>query len=160
MFSTLSIIGAKYLFIVIAGIAFVYFLKQPRVEQKRLVLFAVLTLPLTYLVSKLGALLYNDPRPFIAGHFRPLMPHDPDNGFPSDHVLLCASIASLFYPSSKELSLTLWALTVLVGLSRIYVGLHHPVDIIGSMLMAIGVAAVVYYFIKGRSISGASTSLR
>jgi hypothetical protein len=77
MFSTLSIIGAKYLFIVIAGIAFVYFLRQPRVEQKRLVLFAVLTLPLTYLVSKLGALLYNDPQPFIAGHFIPLMPHDP-----------------------------------------------------------------------------------
>ena len=36
MINTLSIIGAKYLFIVIAGIAFVYFLRLPRAEQKRL----------------------------------------------------------------------------------------------------------------------------
>ncbi len=159
MLDTLSIIGAKYLFIVIAGVAFVYFLKQPRGEQKRLVLFAALALPLVYVVSKIGALLYYDPRPFVSGHFRPLIPHEPDNGFPSDHVLLGASIAALVYPSSKGLSLALWALTLLVGMSRVYTGLHHPVDIIGSILMAIVVAALVYHVIKGRNISRDSTSL-
>src|SRR3979409_1476675 len=105
LLDTLSIFGAKYLFIVIGGIALVYFLKQPRSRRKRIVIFAALTLPLTYIVSKIGALLYNDPRPFVAGHFIPLIPHEPDNGFPSDHVLLCAGIAALIYPSSRSLSL-------------------------------------------------------
>lgn len=144
MLDTLSIFGAKYLFIVIAGIALVYFLKQPRSRQKRIVIFAALTLPLTYIASKVGALLYNDPRPFVAGHFIPLVQHEPDNGFPSDHVLLCAGIAAVIYPSRKGLSLILWALTLLVGVSRIHTGLHHPVDIIGSTIMAIVVAAIVY----------------
>jgi len=157
MLNTLSIIGAKYLFIMIAGIAFVYFLKQPRGEQKRLVLFAALTLPLAYVVSKIGAFLYNDPRPFVAGYFVPLIPHEPDNGFPSDHVLLCASIAALIYPSSKRLSLALWALTLLVGLSRVYTGLHHPVDIIGSMLMAIVVAALTYRIVARKKLTTGST---
>jgi undecaprenyl-diphosphatase len=148
MLDTLSIIGAAYLFIVVAGIAFVYFLRQPRFEQKRLVLSAALTLPLVYVVSKLGALLYNDPRPFVAGRFVPLIPHEPDNGFPSDHVLLCASIAAIIYLSSKRLSLVLWALTLLVGLSRVYTGLHHVADIIGSMLMATVVTAIVYLAIR------------
>ena len=157
MLNTLSIIGAKYLFIVIGVIAFVYFLKQPRGEQKRLVLFAALTLPLAYVVSKIGAFLYNDPRPFVAGHFVPLIPHEPDNGFPSDHVLLCASIAALIYPSSKRLSLALWALTLLVGFSRVYTGLHHPVDIIGSMLMAIVVAALTYRIVARKKLTTGST---
>src|SRR6266849_5327177 len=122
MLNTLSIIGANYLFIAIAGMAFVYFLKQPRGEQKRLVLFAALTLPLAYAVSKIGALFYYDPRPFVAGHYVPLIPHEPDNGFPSDHVLLCASIAAVVYPSSKGLSLTLGA----HSLSGLVARLHRP----------------------------------
>jgi hypothetical protein len=36
MLDTLSILGAEYLFVVIAGIAFLYFLKQPRDEQNGL----------------------------------------------------------------------------------------------------------------------------
>jgi undecaprenyl-diphosphatase len=144
LLDTLSIFGAKYLFIVIAGIALVYFLKQPRSRQKRIVIFAALTLPLTYIVSKIAALLYADPRPFVSGQFIPLIPHEPDNGFPSDHVLLCAGLAAVIYPSSKSLSLILWALTLLVGMSRVHTGLHHPIDIIGSIIMAIVVAAIVY----------------
>jgi undecaprenyl-diphosphatase len=155
---TLSIVGAKYLFIVIAGIAFVYFLKQPRSKQKRILMFAALTLPVTFIVSKIGGLLYNDPRPFVVGHFIPLIPHEPDNGFPSDHVLLCASIAAVIYPSSKSLSLILWALTLLVGISRVLTGLHHSVDVIGSIMLAIVVAAIVYRIINRRKIRADSTN--
>ena len=148
MLDTLSIFGAEYLFIVIAGIALVYFLRQPRSAQKRIVIFAALTLPLIFIVSKIAALFYDDPRPFVVGHFIPLIPHEPDNGFPSDHVLLCAGIAAIIYPSSKSLSLILWALTLLVGMSRVQVGLHHPVDIVGSIGMAIAVAALACLIIK------------
>lgn len=159
MLNTLSIIGAKYLFVVIAGIALVFFLRQPRDEQKRIVIFVGLALPLAYIVSKIGALLYFDPRPFVIGHFIPLIPHEPDNGFPSDHVLLCASIAAVVYPSSKRLSIILWTLTLLVGMSRVYTGLHHPIDIIGSVLIAIVVALLVYQFLK-RKKRGADSSPR
>ena len=121
-------------------------------------MFAALTLPVTFIVSKIGALLYNDPRPFVVGHFIPLIPHEPDNGFPSDHVLLCASIAAIIYPSSKRLSLILWALTLLVGVSRVHIGLHHSEDVIGSIMLAISVAAIVYRIINRRKISADSTN--
>ncbi len=149
MFDKPSIFGAKYLFIVIGVMALVYFFGQPRSMQKRIVIFAAVTLPLIYIVSKIGGLLYDDPRPFVVGHFVPLIPHEPDNGFPSDHVLLGAGLAAVIYPSSKRLSLMLWVLTLLVGMSRVQVGLHRPIDIIGSIGMAIVVAAIVYRLIMG-----------
>src|SRR6266851_3970575 len=148
MVDTLSIIAANYLWYGIIGIAVVYFLIQSRPEQKRLLIFAALVLPLVYIVSILGGALYNDPRPFVVGHFTPLIPHKPNNGFPSDHVLWSAATAAIVFPSNKYLSPLLWVLTVLVGAARVHAGVHHPIDIVGSMLMAIVAASIVYLIIR------------
>ncbi len=99
MFDTLLIIAANYLWYVIIGIAVVYFLFQPRGEQKRMLIFAALVLPLVYIVSILGGALYYDPRPFVVEHFAPLISHKPSNGFPSDHVLWSAATAAIIFPS-------------------------------------------------------------
>ena len=115
-------------------------------------IFAALTLPLTFIVSKIGALLYFDPRPFVVGHFIPLIPHEPDNGFPSDHVLLCASIAAVVFPSNKYLGIVLLLLTLMVGVARVHTGVHHAIDIIGSLVIALAVAGLVYYVIRSRGM--------
>src|SRR3989442_15150999 len=149
MVDTLSIFAANYLWYVIIGIAVVYFLIQSRPEQKRMVILAALVLPLVYLISLLGGAFYYDPRPFVVEHFTPLIPHKPSNGFPSDHVLWSAATAAIIFPNNKYLSLLLWVPTILVGAARVHAGVHHPMDIVGSMLMAI-VAASIVYLIIGR----------
>src|SRR2546422_10866940 len=148
MVDTLSIFAANYLWYVIIGIAVAYFLIQPRAEQKRMLIFAALVLPLVYLVSIVGGALYDDPRPFVVEHFTPLFPHKPSNGFPSDHVLWSAATSAIIFPSNKYLSLLLWVLTILVGAARLHAGVHHPIDIVGSMLMAIVVASIVHLIIR------------
>ena len=148
MFDTLSIFAANYLWYVIIGIAVVYFLIESRPEQKRMLIFAALVLSLVYLVSLLGGALYYDPRPFVVEHFTPLIPHKPSNGFPSDHVLWSAATAAVIFPINKYLSLILWLLTILVGASRVHAGVHHPIDIVGSMLMTIVVASIIYFIIR------------
>ncbi len=147
MLDTLSIFAANYLWYAIMGIAVVYFLMQSRPRQKRMLIFAALVLPLVYIVSLIGGALYDDPRPFVAGHFTPLIPHKPSNGFPSDHVLWSAATAAIIFPNNKYLSLILWLLAVLVGASRVYVGVHHPIDILGSIAMAVVVTSIVYLII-------------
>ena len=144
MLDSLSILGWEYLFIVIAGIVLICLITQSRAERRRILLFGSLTLPVAYVVGKLCGYLYDDPRPFVAEHFSPLIPHGADTGFPSDHVLLCASIAAIVYPSNRWLSLSLWAVTLLVGASRVRAGIHHPIDIIGSISIAIVVAWLIY----------------
>ncbi len=148
MLDSLSIIGANYLWFLIIGIAVAYFLIQPRSEQKRMLIFATLMLPLVYVVSLLDGALYNDPRPFVVGDFVPLIPHKANNGFPSDHVLWSAAMSAIIFPGNRYLSLILWVLTILVGASRVYVGVHHPIDIVGSILMVILIAALTHFIIK------------
>ncbi len=160
MVDTLSIFAANYLWYVIISIAVVYFLIQPRPEQKRMLILAALVLPLVYLVSLLGGALYYDPRPFVVGHFAPLIPHKPNNGFPSDHVLWSTATAAIILPSNEYLSLLLWLLTILVGASRVHAGVHHPIDIVGSITIAVLVTAVVYLVIGRIELFRDSTNSR
>jgi len=90
---------------------------------------AALVLPHVYIVSLLGGALYDDPRPFAVEHSVPLIPHKPNNGFPSDHVLWSATTAAIIFPSNKYVSLILWLLTILVGASRVHLGVHYPIDL-------------------------------
>src|SRR5713226_9208399 len=160
MVVTLSIIAANYLWYMIIGIAVVYFLIESRPEQKRMLIFAALVLPLVYLVSIIGGALYYDSRPFVVEHFTPLIPHKPSNGFPSDHVLWSAATAAIMFPSNKYLSLILWVLTTLVGAARVHAGVHHPIDIIGSKLMAIVAAMLAYFIIERVSVLRSTTATK
>ena len=141
---TLAVFGAKYLFLAVVGISAVFFLRQPRAVKRRMATYAVVAWPLMLVIARAIAHFYFDPRPFVVGGFQPLVPHEADNGFPSDHALLCAAIASLLFPFDKKLSTVAWTLTILVGVSRVYVGIHHPIDVFGSMTIAATISAIVY----------------
>ena len=131
------IFGAKYLYILVLIIALADFLRQSKNTKIRMIALAIIALPLTYVVSKILGYFYYDPRPFVQNHFLPLIPHDPDNGFPSDHAILVGAISSVWFYFNKRLSFILWVIAILVGVSRIAVGIHHPVDIIGGFIIAI-----------------------
>ena len=152
MLDKLSIFAANYLWYVIIGIAIVHFFVPSCHEKIHLLIFAILVLVLVYLVSLLAGALYYDPRPFVIGHYTPLIPHKPTNGFPSDHVLWTAAIAAIIFPNNKYLSLVLWILTAAVGIARVYVGVHHATDVIGSMVIAAAVTALVHYSLKRLNI--------
>ncbi len=142
------IFSAQYLYLFLLLIAFLYLLKQPRIIKKKIVSLGILSLPLTYLTAKLIAYFYYNPRPFVENNFLPLIPHSPDNGFPSDHTLLGAALAFLFYPFNKKISYLLLVFTFIIGLSRVYVGIHHFIDILASVLIAAGVTFFCFLLIK------------
>ena len=144
----IMILCAKYLYLVVILIAVVYLFVQPRKRQKELLIFALVTLPLTYALAWIAGHLYYDPRPFVAQHITPLIPHAPTNGFPSDHTLITAALAAVLFPFNKKLGIASAVLALLVGVSRVYVHIHSPIDIVGSFVIAFAVAAVVYFSLR------------
>jgi undecaprenyl-diphosphatase len=97
---------------------------------------------LSLILAKLGSALVQDPRPFVVGHFTPLIPHSADNGFPSDHTLLSSFLGYAILRYSKKLGIAMLLVAALIGASRVAAGVHHPLDILGSFVIA-GIACLV-----------------
>ena len=152
MLKGLIIFAAQYLYLVIMLIAAVHFFLLPKGEKKFFVILAVIALPCIYATSKIVAHFYFDPRPFVVGHFTPLIPHSPDNGFPSDHALLTSAVASVMFVYNKKVSLVLWVLTLIVGVARVMAGVHHMVDIIGAVTISILLTPIIEYVLKRQRV--------
>ena len=84
------IFDAKYLYLIIIIISFTWFLTQPKPKQREILIITCICLPLILIISGIASHLYYNPRPFVLGHFKPLIPHKADNGFPSHHMLLAS----------------------------------------------------------------------
>ncbi|MDQ2741497.1 MAG: phosphatase PAP2 family protein [Chloroflexota bacterium] len=106
--------------------------RKPGSTILRWTVAAVLTLLLSFLGAQIAAALYNDPRPFVVGHYRPLIAHVADNGFPSDHSLLAAAIVAVVAFARWLWTLPFVLLGGIVEAARVGAGLHHPIDVVGS----------------------------
>lgn len=145
---TVAVFITQYLYLFVLLISAIFFFLQPRKIQRSLIVCGVIIALLAYIASRIAGLLYFDPRPFVVGHFIPLIAHAPDNGFPSDHVLLTGAIAMVIWFYNKKLSAILWAVALLIGWARIYGGIHHVADIAGSIAIVLASGAAYAFIIK------------
>ncbi len=144
---------AQYLYLAVLLVAATFFFLQPRKTQKGMIVCGVVVAPLAYVLSKIAGLLYYNPRPFVVGHFTPLIAHAADNGFPSDHVLLTGAVAMVIFFYNKKLSAVLWMLALLIGLARVYSGIHHVEDVLGSIVIVLISGTAYYLAIRRRTRS-------
>lgn len=130
------IFGAEYAIYFVFILMFFFSIKGGIKEKKSLFL-ALICLPIAVIIVKLIHLFFFEPRPFIDYDISPLIQHKADASFPSRHTLIAAVIAfSYIYFKSKWAPLFL-LLMLWVGISRIYVGVHYPLDIIGGIATGI-----------------------
>ena len=141
----ITLLTAKYLYLLIGVIAFGYWLTLPKRQKVQVAIFGLIAAIVAYGLAKIGGALYFDPRPFVFHNLTPLYPHTPDNGFPSDHTLLSAFIAVTIYAVHKRLGLILMAMALLVGGARVIGNIHSPIDIAGSVVFALLGGFVAYY---------------
>jgi undecaprenyl-diphosphatase len=65
--------------------------------------------------------------------------------FPSQHSAVFATIATCAFFLNKKLGIIFIVISVLVGLSRIVIGVHYPLDILGGFFFG---TLVGLFFIK------------
>lgn len=116
-------------------------------QRRRLFAVAALSLALSYALGKLAGALWYDPRPFTEGVVA-LFSHVADNGFPSDHMLFGAAVASVAFIFNRPLGLVLWVLALLVGAARVLAGVHHWADIAGAAVVALISVFIVNFFVS------------
>lgn len=135
--NTLVVLAAKYLLLLSFIIAGLIFLKETGENKKKMVIVGFLSGAISSLLLKISSLAINDPRPFAVNHVIPLIPHAADNGFPSDHTLLTMWIAFVIFMFNRRVGFILMVISLIVGISRISALIHHPIDVIGSIVIAV-----------------------
>jgi undecaprenyl-diphosphatase len=92
---------------------------------------------------------FNVPRPFLALNGSCVYGFKPSTAsFPSGHMLTCSAMAMLVYLYNKK-NYFAWilgfAFALLVGYTRMYLGVHFPTDIIGGAFFGVVIALIWYY---------------
>ncbi len=119
-------------------------------SKERKIVFAykaLSALPIAFLLGRLANFFISSPRPFVVENIQPLIAHIPDNGFPSEHTLLVATISALVYTEHKILGLILGVLALGVGFARVQANVHHGIDIVGSITIAVASVCIAYHFV-------------
>ena len=125
-----------YLFLLIFAIAWF----RGSYEVKTGIIKAFIFTAITLLMSEVLSAILNTPRPFVIDVGRTLIEHAPTGSFPSNHMSIFSGIAFAYYFSpQRDLGRILIWTAWLVAWSRVYVGVHFPIDMLGAFLMAITV---------------------
>ncbi|HZQ65894.1 MAG TPA: phosphatase PAP2 family protein [Gaiellaceae bacterium] len=142
-----EVFNAWAIFAVVAVAGSVWFLARPggSLRSKLAALSAAAAAGLALLVNAVLGTLWYHPRPFV-GHPHAtvlLIDHGRDNSFPSDHASVAFAVAFAVLVFHRRLGVLLVVAAAGVGLDRILVGVHYPLDVAASVLVGLGSALLV-----------------
>lgn len=78
----------------------------------------------------------NQPRPFEALGFAPLVAADPGGSFPSGHAAFFFALAAAVWQIDRRWGAVYAVLAFVNGIARVYAGVHWPIDIVGGAAIA------------------------
>ncbi len=126
VFVTTDLIYILFLAVLILGI-------KGGVKEKRSFLLILVGLPIAFLLIKLIHLILFEPRPFVTFNLLPIVSESADSAsFPSRHVTMAAVVAFAYTYFKSKWALFFLFIMLLIGVSRVYVGVHYPLDIVGG----------------------------
>jgi len=122
----------------------VYFWFYGEDEGRQTVILTGVAVAGALLVNQVIGHIYFRPRPFAAHKVALLVPRSLDPSFPSDHATFAFAIASTVWLRHRHLGIIVIGLAALIAISRVFVGMHYPLDVIGSATIGMCSALVTW----------------
>lgn len=123
----------------------IFLLVYPKQEVRGIGLQLIIALSSTQLIVQSIKRIVNRPRPYITlSDILPINPPACSYSFPSGHTCAAFSIALILSKNIPSLSLIFIPLALLVGVSRVYLGVHYPTDTVIGSLIAYGAFKIIF----------------
>lgn len=125
---------------------FQWFFIKEKVRTRTILAGAILSFIISEMIGKVLGVFVEHPQPFATlPHVNQLISHEIDNSFPSDHTLLFFSICMMLFLGSKSSKRIFYLLiAALVGFSRIWVGVHYPMDVLVAAFIGTIVSSMLF----------------
>jgi len=152
----IGVFFAEYLLWIIVGILVILFL----IKKTRLMIIitGISIIFGRYIIAEIIKRLYSSPRPYlILDNVKKLISENHDyQSFPSGHTVIFFALATAIYFFNKKWGIVCFVLAILVGLSRIYVGVHWPIDIAAGAMIGIVAGILVQIVFKKTRVDRSS----
>jgi len=127
-FYTITLLGETYIYVWIAII-----LTAALLIYRRPIIAFVLTLATSGFIEWLIKITVNRPRPFAALHISSIITTKLSS-FPSGHAMMFFALIPTMSKNFPKTKVFFWTIAVLVGLSRIYLGVHYFSDVVAGAI--------------------------
>ncbi|PEZ69312.1 undecaprenyl-diphosphatase [Bacillus sp. AFS017274] len=125
-------------------LAVLMFLFSRRNKNRIMVICAFITLVISELLAKIAGQFHSNNQPFAElPNVNRLVEKAVNNSFPSDHTIIFFSFCITFWLFKRGWGILWVILAVLVGISRIWVGVHYPADVLVGAIISIVSATIV-----------------
>jgi undecaprenyl-diphosphatase len=98
----------------------------------------------------LKALFHRERPPLRYAEPKTLVPVPHDSSFPSGHAATSFAAATILSFSFPRLAPLLYLLAAAVAFSRVYVGVHYPLDVVGGAVLGVLVATALRLLVRAR----------
>lgn len=118
------------------------------VNNQKAIINTVFSLVLVTLLVHITYFFYHKPRPFMAHEVNLLIPRPTDPSFPSNSSAVSVAIAASIWFKNRPLGGLLFIPASLVVLSRVFMGVHYPVDVLGGAAYGFFSAFMAWYYLR------------
>ena len=136
-----------YLVIIFLFVSFLWFKKE---RLKNIIMFSVAFssgLIARFIVKSFILIFYQRPRPYVAlqsvHKLISMSPGENWQSFPSGHAIFFFALATAIYFNNKKLGWSLIIISVVIGITRVFVGVHYPSDIIAGASLGVLTAFLI-----------------
>ncbi|MEN1939225.1 undecaprenyl-diphosphatase [Paenibacillus sp. 102] len=137
---------AEYMVYFLGLIIIAYWFTRSR-KNRMMIIQAMAAFVTAEIIGKLAGKFHLNYQPFaVLPDVNKLVDHAVDNSFPSDHTILFFSICFSFWLVRKKTGWLWLVLAFCVAISRIWVGVHYPFDVVTGALLG-SISALFSYWL-------------
>ncbi|AIK35543.1 undecaprenyl-diphosphatase [Bacillus pseudomycoides] len=137
---------AEYMVYFLGLIIIAYWFTRSR-KNRMMIIQAMVAFMTAEIIGKLAGKFHLNYQPFaVLPDVNKLVDHAVDNSFPSDHTILFFSICFSFWLVRKKTGWLWLVLALCVAISRIWVGVHYPFDVVTGALLG-SISALFSYWL-------------
>ena len=147
----ISIFFAKYLGWILILFLILFLLKNFKKNSKPVLKILLVALFSRFVIAELIRFFWYRPRPFLITETNLLITHPATASFPSGHAVFFFALATGIYFLNKKAGILFFIASALIGISRIFCGIHWPFDILAGAIIGIFSPLLMRNFLEIRS---------